>query len=1121
MTSIGLTFMAPNRGAKAIDTKEQCRLATEVNIANILFDAPGTVDGVIVQDNDRILIKAQTAGEENGIYTILTASGGEWERASDFDTSEEVKSGVHVFVTEGTINKDTGWQLITDDPIILGTTVLVWARFSDGIVPVGVEGSVQRKLGSALGGDAFHTFDPATKVEQVLGSVDQRGGTSALKYSPVVGTGVPISGVTLRYGVEAGGFLYAVSVDIDDGELEIFDTNVSPMVSVGSLPMPGARAVAISGHVVYISITGGAIFKLVAVDVMDRSNPVELGRTANLGNDLLGVVVNGGVAYVGVEPSKVFSIDVRDPENMVKIDEFVADGNVRVEMDLVTDFLYFATFPAGSLYVVDVSDPGNMVEKSKRTSASDVRFSVKVHAGKMYVLSDTTKSLEIYDVNDPSDTGAAVGSVVLDAGTIEPRAMVIAFPFVYIVSKITASLLVVDVTDATNPVLVSNPVTTGADPVAIVLRGEDGFVFDKTAGDIFPVKITGIIAQTANIGSLAASNASINKNLIVGNHVTIEGGLNVEGAILSNTSFSATGEIQSDTLEVKSNADIETIIAGKGNHPVVALSDIEIVQPVSGSQGLTFVGFSVAAAVPELLTDGVALFGGQIDNDNMQLWVGQRSHVNDVNENFFRLITRGANEIPIISAVNGNGTVNVPICIGSADSLVAMGAGFVDEGDVVAQVHLKGGATGRVTHIDQAFAAQTANIYEVRDSADNVLASIDKDGNFTGPNMGSLNIIAIRTAAEWDAVSLDGNLIRIMVPDLDLTASPPKAFPEQPNQCRIEGFGREVCKITYNGSGDLFTSSPHDDAGTLQIFNIDIIADGTAGGRCFGDITGSIVAFFFLHQVDIVGFSDLGKVNGYKIFGSTFSVFTGNAIGLESTCARNFFSVATMDDQDTGPLLTISGIDARLLSLHNTSMEPDAALFAIKLDNGLDASFRANVNNVFDCPADQLFDTTGLDQTDVRVSSNDNQLQQNSMFIAEARTPTQILVPGGISTRLPIEKAVPVAGDWVSDAATERFTVNTSTGLITYLGATRVFLISFKVTASHVGGGSQTVDFDIGINGTQQVKSITTLTAGTDIDGIFVGGVFTLNINDTVQVFKTSDSANDVNVEVHPILIFG
>lgn len=112
-----------------IDYKQAVRVISTSNVV-LVGGAPNVVDGVSLSLNDRVLVAGQTAGESNGIYyvsTVGTGSTGTWTRAVDGDTTGEILSGMVIMVTEGTLYADTQWKLITNDPIILGTTALVFA----------------------------------------------------------------------------------------------------------------------------------------------------------------------------------------------------------------------------------------------------------------------------------------------------------------------------------------------------------------------------------------------------------------------------------------------------------------------------------------------------------------------------------------------------------------------------------------------------------------------------------------------------------------------------------------------------------------------------------------------------------------------------------------------------------------------------------------------------------------------------------------------------------------------------------------------------------------------------------------------------------------------------------
>jgi len=112
-----------------LDVKDSVRATTTVagTLASS-FANGSTIDGVTLATGDRILIKDQGAGSENGIYTV-NASGAP-TRSTDADSNTEVTGGMFTFVEEGTASSDTGWLLTNNGTITLGTTALTFTQFS-------------------------------------------------------------------------------------------------------------------------------------------------------------------------------------------------------------------------------------------------------------------------------------------------------------------------------------------------------------------------------------------------------------------------------------------------------------------------------------------------------------------------------------------------------------------------------------------------------------------------------------------------------------------------------------------------------------------------------------------------------------------------------------------------------------------------------------------------------------------------------------------------------------------------------------------------------------------------------------------------------------------------------
>ena len=126
--------------------------ARVASTANVVLTGPGaTMDGVTLAVGDRVLLKDQTAGAENGLY-VFNGSTTAMTRTTDADTAAEVL-GMVVAVQEGSVNSDSGWLLTTNAPITLGTTALAFTRIFGGAAASG-----PRKFALTYGGNAVQTI---------------------------------------------------------------------------------------------------------------------------------------------------------------------------------------------------------------------------------------------------------------------------------------------------------------------------------------------------------------------------------------------------------------------------------------------------------------------------------------------------------------------------------------------------------------------------------------------------------------------------------------------------------------------------------------------------------------------------------------------------------------------------------------------------------------------------------------------------------------------------------------------------------------------------------------------------------------------------------------------------
>jgi hypothetical protein len=166
--------------AAGLDVKGSCVAATTANLtatynngasgvgATLTASANGTltIDGFgPVTVGQRLLVKDQTTGFQNGIYSVTDAgsAGTPWilTRANDFDTANpgNITPNAFTFIEQGTTQADTQWVLTTNSPITVGTTALVFSQFGaasayvagNGLLLTGNSFSVKANTGASGG----------------------------------------------------------------------------------------------------------------------------------------------------------------------------------------------------------------------------------------------------------------------------------------------------------------------------------------------------------------------------------------------------------------------------------------------------------------------------------------------------------------------------------------------------------------------------------------------------------------------------------------------------------------------------------------------------------------------------------------------------------------------------------------------------------------------------------------------------------------------------------------------------------------------------------------------------------------------------------------------------------
>jgi hypothetical protein len=177
--------------ASNVNYHAACNYATTVDLGSVTYNngssgvgatitktspfATLAIDGANPSVGQRILVKNETSGQYNGIYTVTSVGSGStaWvlTRATDYDQTgvgaNEIAPGDTTFIISGTVNASTQWVQTTDFPIVVGTTPLTF-------VQIGGPGAYTAGTGLTLTGTQF-SITNTTVTAGSYGSVTQVG----------------------------------------------------------------------------------------------------------------------------------------------------------------------------------------------------------------------------------------------------------------------------------------------------------------------------------------------------------------------------------------------------------------------------------------------------------------------------------------------------------------------------------------------------------------------------------------------------------------------------------------------------------------------------------------------------------------------------------------------------------------------------------------------------------------------------------------------------------------------------------------------------------------------------------------------------------------------------------
>ena len=275
---------------EGLDVKSSVRYATTHNI-NLTTGGLGADSAFTATSNDRILVKEQSTGSENGIYLAKTGS---WVRSDDFVSGADVKNAF-TFVEEGA-NANNGFTVTSGTTV--GTDALTFTQFSGaGQIEAGTGLS---KTGNQLDVDSTIQVKPTegafvdgdkTKLDGIEASADVTDtanvtSSGALMDSEVTDLagikGVTIS--TLQVKPTEGAFADGDKTKLDGIEASADVTDATNVAAAGAVMNTGNETIA--GNKTFSGTTAGITATMVGLgnvnNTADTDKPVSTAQQSAL-----------------------------------------------------------------------------------------------------------------------------------------------------------------------------------------------------------------------------------------------------------------------------------------------------------------------------------------------------------------------------------------------------------------------------------------------------------------------------------------------------------------------------------------------------------------------------------------------------------------------------------------------------------------------------------------------------------------------------------------------------------------------------------------------------------------------------------------------------------------------
>ncbi len=254
---------------------------------NTVLSGLTVIDGHLLSNGERVLVKNQTSGQTNGVYI---ASASTWTRAADMNSSGNTVTGSYTWVLSGDTNANTAWVLTTPSPINIGVDVLTFVFFNNTLDVIGSNGITVTTsgdtnlvtLGGALtcdtfiNGGAFYNLCQFSKCADIVAQC-QLSMTSVFDMFWCIGTSTcPVQSIICDFRTTKCGIRYDDNYRAGFGSFSLVDKGYVDN-KIGSVTS-GVTTIAVTGatnglckYNAHNVCLGGILDNNTTIDLNDKS----------------------------------------------------------------------------------------------------------------------------------------------------------------------------------------------------------------------------------------------------------------------------------------------------------------------------------------------------------------------------------------------------------------------------------------------------------------------------------------------------------------------------------------------------------------------------------------------------------------------------------------------------------------------------------------------------------------------------------------------------------------------------------------------------------------------------------------------------------------------------------